>query len=91
VLRFYAGYGTNEIAWVLGSSRATVRVHLSRAADGCETPCRRTRDKDDVERGFRVVDTLAATDLRPEIERRMAEPAKRPNPWRPLGLEAGPE
>ena len=30
VLRFYAGYGTDEIARVLGSSRATVRVHLSR-------------------------------------------------------------
>lgn len=30
VLRFYAGYGTDEIARALGSSRATVRVHLSR-------------------------------------------------------------
>lgn len=30
VLRFYAGYGTDEIARMLGSSRATVRVHLSR-------------------------------------------------------------
>lgn len=30
VLRFYAGYSTDEIAQVLGSSRATVRVHLSR-------------------------------------------------------------
>lgn len=30
VLRFYAGYGTDEIARLLGSSRATVRVHLSR-------------------------------------------------------------
>jgi DNA-directed RNA polymerase specialized sigma24 family protein len=30
VLRFYAGYGTDEIAQVLGSSRATVRVHISR-------------------------------------------------------------
>lgn len=30
VLRFYAGYDTDEIARVLGSSRATVRVHLSR-------------------------------------------------------------
>lgn len=30
VLRYYAGYGTDEIARVLGSSRATVRVHLSR-------------------------------------------------------------
>ena len=30
VLRFYAGYGTDEIAQLLGSSRATVRVHLSR-------------------------------------------------------------
>jgi len=30
VLRFYAGYRTDEIARVLGSSRATVRVHLSR-------------------------------------------------------------
>lgn len=30
VLRFYAGYGTDEIARVLGSSRATVRVHISR-------------------------------------------------------------
>jgi RNA polymerase sigma-70 factor (ECF subfamily) len=30
VLRFYEGYGTDEIARMLGSSRATVRVHLSR-------------------------------------------------------------
>ena len=30
VLRFYVGYGTDEIARLLGSSRATVRVHLSR-------------------------------------------------------------
>ncbi len=30
VLRFYAGYRTDEIARLLGSSRATVRVHLSR-------------------------------------------------------------
>lgn len=30
VLRFYSGYGTDEIARMLGSSRATVRVHLSR-------------------------------------------------------------
>ena len=30
VLRYYAGYGTDEIARLLGSSRATVRVHLSR-------------------------------------------------------------
>ena len=30
VLRFYAGYETDEIARLLGSSRATVRVHLSR-------------------------------------------------------------
>lgn len=29
VLRFYAGYGTDHIARVLGSSRATVRVHIS--------------------------------------------------------------
>lgn len=31
VLRHYAGYGTDEIARILGSGRATVRVHLSRA------------------------------------------------------------
>ena len=30
VLRHYAGYPTDEIARILGSSRATVRVHLSR-------------------------------------------------------------
>jgi RNA polymerase sigma-70 factor, ECF subfamily len=30
VLRFYAGYGTDEIARILGMSRATVRVHISR-------------------------------------------------------------
>ncbi|GIU99962.1 MAG: RNA polymerase [Actinomycetota bacterium] len=30
VLRFYAGYGTDEIARLLGCSRATVRVHISR-------------------------------------------------------------
>jgi len=30
VLRFYVGYSTDEIARLLGSSRATVRVHLSR-------------------------------------------------------------
>jgi RNA polymerase sigma-70 factor (ECF subfamily) len=30
VLRHYAGYGTDEIASILGSGRATVRVHLSR-------------------------------------------------------------
>ncbi|TMK34845.1 MAG: RNA polymerase sigma factor [Actinobacteria bacterium] len=30
VLRHYAGYPTEEIAQILGSSRATVRVHLSR-------------------------------------------------------------
>ncbi len=31
VLRHYAGYPTSEIATMLGSSAATVRVHLSRA------------------------------------------------------------
>jgi hypothetical protein len=41
----------------------------------------------EVERSFEVLDTLEATDLRPEIERRMAEPATRPipggpSPWR---------
>jgi RNA polymerase sigma-70 factor, ECF subfamily len=30
LLRFYAGYRTDEIARILGISRATVRVHLSR-------------------------------------------------------------
>jgi RNA polymerase sigma factor (sigma-70 family) len=30
ILRHYAGYPTDEIARILGSSRATVRVHLSR-------------------------------------------------------------
>ncbi len=30
VLRHYAGYGTDEIASILGIGRATVRVHLSR-------------------------------------------------------------
>ena len=30
VLRHYAGYGTDEIAEILGAGRATVRVHLSR-------------------------------------------------------------
>lgn len=30
VLRFYAGYRTDEIARLLGASRATVRVHVSR-------------------------------------------------------------
>lgn len=30
VLRYYVGYGTDEIAEIFGSSRATVRVHLSR-------------------------------------------------------------
>jgi RNA polymerase sigma-70 factor (ECF subfamily) len=30
ILRFYAGYGTNEIARMLGMSRATVRVHIGR-------------------------------------------------------------
>ena len=30
VLRHYAGYGTDEIAAILGNGRATVRVHLSR-------------------------------------------------------------
>jgi RNA polymerase sigma-70 factor, ECF subfamily len=30
VLRHYAGYPTDEIARILGSSRATVRVHMSR-------------------------------------------------------------
>ena len=30
VLRFYAGYGTDEIARMLGIGRATVRVHISR-------------------------------------------------------------
>jgi len=30
VLRHYAGYGTDEIASLLGIGRATVRVHLSR-------------------------------------------------------------
>ena len=30
ILRFYAGYGTDEIARMLGVSRATVRVHISR-------------------------------------------------------------
>jgi RNA polymerase sigma-70 factor (ECF subfamily) len=29
VLHYYAGYPTNEIAGILGSSAATVRVHLS--------------------------------------------------------------
>jgi RNA polymerase sigma-70 factor, ECF subfamily len=29
ILRFYAGYTTREIAGILGSSPATVRVHLS--------------------------------------------------------------
>jgi RNA polymerase sigma factor (sigma-70 family) len=31
ILRWYGGYGTDEIARTLGMSRATVRVHLSRA------------------------------------------------------------
>lgn len=31
ILRWYAGYETDEIAELLGVSRATVRVHLSRA------------------------------------------------------------
>ena len=31
ILRWYAGYGTDEIARMLDVSRATVRVHLSRA------------------------------------------------------------
>jgi RNA polymerase sigma-70 factor (ECF subfamily) len=31
ILRHYAGLGTDEIAGVLGTSRATVRVHLGRA------------------------------------------------------------
>jgi RNA polymerase sigma-70 factor (ECF subfamily) len=30
ILRFYAGYGTDEIASMLGMGRATVRVHISR-------------------------------------------------------------
>ena len=30
ILRFYAGYGTDEIARMLRISRATVRVHISR-------------------------------------------------------------
>jgi RNA polymerase sigma factor (sigma-70 family) len=30
ILRHYVGYSTDEIARILGSSRATVRVHLSR-------------------------------------------------------------
>jgi RNA polymerase sigma factor (sigma-70 family) len=30
VLHYYAGYPTKEIARILGSSAATVRVHLSR-------------------------------------------------------------
>jgi RNA polymerase sigma-70 factor (ECF subfamily) len=30
ILRFYAGYGTDEIARMLGMNRATVRVHISR-------------------------------------------------------------
>ena len=30
VLRFYAGYGTDEIARMLGIGRSTVRVHISR-------------------------------------------------------------
>jgi RNA polymerase sigma-70 factor (ECF subfamily) len=29
ILHFYAGYSTNEVAEILGSSAATVRVHLS--------------------------------------------------------------
>ena len=29
ILRFYAGYSTREVAEILGSSAATVRVHLS--------------------------------------------------------------
>lgn len=30
LLRFYAGYSTEEVARILGCGRATVRVHLSR-------------------------------------------------------------
>ena len=30
ILRHYAGFGTDEIAGLMGMSRATVRVHLSR-------------------------------------------------------------
>jgi len=30
ILRFYAGYETADIAQIMGTSRATVRVHLSR-------------------------------------------------------------
>jgi RNA polymerase sigma-70 factor (ECF subfamily) len=29
ILHFYAGYSTKEVAEILGSSAATVRVHLS--------------------------------------------------------------
>jgi hypothetical protein len=46
-----------------------------------------------VERSFDVLDTLATTDLRTEIERRMAEPAPRaipggPSPWRRAAVAA---
>jgi RNA polymerase sigma-70 factor, ECF subfamily len=30
ILRFYAGYDTEDIARIMGASRATVRVHVSR-------------------------------------------------------------
>jgi RNA polymerase sigma-70 factor (ECF subfamily) len=29
ILRYYAGYSTHEVARILGSSSATIRVHLS--------------------------------------------------------------
>jgi RNA polymerase sigma-70 factor (ECF subfamily) len=44
ILRFYAGYTTREIAGILGSSPATVRVHLSQG----RRRLRRVLEKDDV-------------------------------------------
>jgi RNA polymerase sigma factor (sigma-70 family) len=37
VLRHYVGYDTDEIATILGISRATVRVHLSRGRRALRT------------------------------------------------------
>ena len=36
VLHYYVGYPTKEIAGLLGSSAATVRVHLGRDESGCD-------------------------------------------------------
>ena len=73
ILRWYAGYETDEIARMLGVSRATVRVHLG----GHARRLRAELMEDDVlmEPDLKQLDELRSPDLRAEVARRIAEPS----------------